>query len=162
VPATLATPPSTPTSVLPIHSRARALLRPTCNATAQVAGRDEERARIQNFLANFLRPSDDTDLDAPTTLYISGSPGTGKTMLVNSILRDLDVDHPSVKVISLNCMAINDTDTLWDRLLEQFEAITKRKTVGRAAKAKGREAIDGLLSSTSVKWFEFVPRLSCK
>jgi len=136
---------------VPIHSRARALLRSTCNSTAHVAERDEERVCIQEFLANFLRPSTDINHDTQT-LYISGLPGTGKTVLINSILRDLDVEFPGVRIISINCMALNGIDTLWDRLLEQLEASPKRKNARRSTKVKGRDAVDDLLSSMSSKW----------
>ncbi|KAJ6587204.1 P-loop containing nucleoside triphosphate hydrolase protein [Mycena vulgaris] len=142
---TLATPPPTPpTSLLPIHARARALLRATCNSSAtEMAGRDSERAAISAFFASLIDQVDEVE---HTSLYISGSPGTGKTALVNSILRTLGVDH--VKVITINCMALNSVDTLWERLIEELggPADKKRKTAGRPKKSQGRDTVDALLA----------------
>jgi cell division control protein 6 len=158
---TLSTPPPTPpTSLLPIHSRVRALLRPTCNATVHIAGRDDERARIQDFLSSFLNAPKGTDCNSTTTLYISGSPGSGKTALVNSILCDFESESTSINVISVNCMALNSIDTLWDRLLEQLEANTRRKSVGRTKKVRGRDAVDTLLAALSTKWLALASFLS--
>jgi cell division control protein 6 len=149
---TLATPPPTPISILPIHARARALLRPLSNTSAQVAGRDQERTRIQEFIDSFLGHETLDYKEATTTLYISGSPGTGKTALVDSILRGIDVDSTMAKIVTINCMALNGIDALWDRLLEELETGKKRTTVGRAKKIKGRKAVDVVLSGLHSKW----------
>jgi cell division control protein 6 len=45
--------------------------------------------------------------DGTSVLYISGSPGIGKTALVYSILRTLDV---TVRVVSINCMALDSVN----------------------------------------------------
>lgn len=82
-----------------------------------------ERQVIKNFLSR-----DDKDT---TTLYISGSPGTGKTALVNSILCEFQSD-----VVSINCMALNSVDELWDRMAEELDG-----KQGRGKKVKGREAV---------------------
>ncbi|KAJ7899034.1 P-loop containing nucleoside triphosphate hydrolase protein [Mycena leptocephala] len=143
---TLATPPPTPpNSLLPIHARARALLRATCNSPAtEMAGRDSERAAISAFFASLI---DHADAVEHTSLYISGSPGTGKTALVNSVLRTLDINQ--VKVITINCMALNSVDTLWERLIEELGATAdkKRKIAGRPKK----DTVDALLTVLSTK-----------
>ncbi|KAJ7495965.1 P-loop containing nucleoside triphosphate hydrolase protein [Mycena galericulata] len=147
---TLATPPPTPPySLLPIHTRARALLRATCNSpSTEMAGRDAERVAISAFFASL---SDHADAVEHTSLYISGSPGTGKTALVNSILRTLGVGQ--VKVITINCMALNSVDALWERLIEELggTAEKKRKTAGRPKKLQGRDAVDALLTVATTK-----------
>ncbi|KAJ7187943.1 P-loop containing nucleoside triphosphate hydrolase protein [Mycena filopes] len=147
---TLATPPPTPpNSILPIHVRARALLRATCNSPAtEMAGRDAERVVIADFFASLI---DEPDVVEHTSLYISGSPGTGKTALVNAVLRTLNVDQ--VKVITINCMALNSVDTLWERLIEELgsPADKKRKTAGRAKKLHGRDTVNALLTVLSTK-----------
>ncbi|KAK7005793.1 AAA domain-containing protein, partial [Favolaschia claudopus] len=147
---TLATPPPTPpNSLLPIHVRARALLRATCNSSAtEMAGRDAERDTISSFFASLMDREDISELGS---LYISGSPGTGKTALVNSILRGIDLGN--AKVISINCMALNSVDALWERLVEELNpaADKKRKTAGRPKKLQGREAVDALLNVISTQ-----------
>lgn len=88
--------------------------------------------------------------NAETSLFISGSPGTGKTALVNSIIRSLYDDHDQVQVISINCMALQNIDALWKRLIEELGASRQRPT--RAKRAHGRNAVEALLSSLEVKW----------
>jgi len=56
-------------------------------------GRQEERARIVQFIRGHL------EANTAGGLYISGSPGTGKTVLVDDILRQLHLEglvrHPT-------------------------------------------------------------------
>ncbi|KAL0956678.1 hypothetical protein HGRIS_002805 [Hohenbuehelia grisea] len=140
----LATPPPSPTqpTLLPIYVRARALLRATCNSTTSIAGRDQERQLIKSFISSS---------DAEPSLYISGSPGTGKTALVNSVLRELDGQLGEAKIVSINCMALNNVDALWDRLCEELDNSVKRKCPGRSKKPKAREALVALLGSLQSK-----------
>jgi cell division control protein 6 len=114
-----------------------------------MAGRDSERAAISAFFASLI---DHADAVEHTSLYISGSPGTGKTALVNSVLRTLDINQ--VKVITINCMALNSVDTLWERLIEELGATAdkKRKIAGRPKKVQGKDTVDALLTVLSTKW----------
>ncbi|KAF7306005.1 AAA domain-containing protein [Mycena chlorophos] len=141
----LATPPPTPPSaLLPLHVQARALLRATSNSPAtDMAARDQERVVIADFFASLLHDAETQH----TSLYISGSPGTGKTALVNSVLRALPADQ--AKVITINCMALNSVDVLWDRLTEELggNADKKRKTAGRLRKLQGKELVESLLDA---------------
>ncbi|RDB16817.1 Cell division control protein 6 [Hypsizygus marmoreus] len=142
-------PPTPPFSLLSIHARARALLRSTCNNTnTAIAGRDAERATINEFITSFLGDSNDTNDASSTSLYISGSPGTGKTALVNSVLRSIPSE---AKIVFINCMALNNVESLWDRLIEELEDSKKHKASGRAKKVKGRDAIESLLSHHKTK-----------
>lgn len=86
------------------------------------------------------------DIDTyKTTLYISGSPGTGKTALVNAVLCDLNKSQTDVKVISINCMALNNVDALWVHLLD--ELLDGKKVKGQQGrKLKGREGVLKALS----------------
>ncbi|KAJ7429760.1 hypothetical protein B0H11DRAFT_2141381 [Mycena galericulata] len=88
--------PSPPYLLLPIHARARALLRATCNSpSTEMAGRDAEHVAISAFFASL---SDHADAVEHTSLYISGTPGTGKTALINST--------PSVSARSRSSLSI--------------------------------------------------------
>ncbi|KAF5351649.1 hypothetical protein D9756_007735 [Leucocoprinus leucothites] len=147
-----ATPPPTPVS-LPLHTRARTLLRATCNsADNEIAGRDTERGIIRDFISSFVDDSTmDTD-DAPATLYISGSPGCGKTALINSVLGHLNPEANGVKIIFINCMALNDLDALWERMFEELDAARKQKSSpSKSRKGKGRAAIESLLLGVRTK-----------
>ncbi|GLB45080.1 putative AAA domain containing protein [Lyophyllum shimeji] len=140
-------PPTPPASLLPLHARARALLRSTCDANTQIAGRQSERATIEAFLTSFLGNSAESDDAQSTSLYISGSPGTGKTALVNAVIRELTTD---AKIVFINCMALNSVESLWERLIEELDDQQKRKS-GRTKKAKGRDAVESLLSGHHTK-----------
>lgn len=132
----LATPPSTPPSLLPLHVRARALLRPTCNDATHIAGRQSERDIIQSFIEPFLRSREVIE-DCPPVLYISGAPGTGKTALVNAIVRPFLIDADEfVKVVSINCMALDGVESVWARISEALGEDTYAKTVRRNRKQK--------------------------
>lgn len=111
-------------------------------------GRVEERTSIHDFIVSFMNDSASDDI---STLYISGAPGTGKTALVNTLLRELDEED--IKVITINCMALNNVDALWDRLSEEFAVPKRRKVAGRPKKSlKGKEAVQGLMGDLSGKW----------
>ncbi|TBU29542.1 P-loop containing nucleoside triphosphate hydrolase protein [Dichomitus squalens] len=146
----LFTPPSTPPSLLlPLHVRARALLRPTCNDGPQMAGREQERSEIEAFILGFIgNPSSAKDVSA---LYISGSPGTGKTALVNATLADLAGQLQDVRVLAVNCMALDGVDAVWQQLAELFGA--GNKTPGRVRKAKDspQQIVEKTLSSSKQK-----------
>ncbi|KAI0645382.1 P-loop containing nucleoside triphosphate hydrolase protein [Trametes meyenii] len=149
---TLATPPPTPpSSLLPIHVRARALLRPTCNDTPQFAGRLAERQKIESFLISFL--AEQTDLDAPSTLYVSGSPGTGKTALVNAVLSVMDAKLRSKRahVLSVNCMALNGADAVWQRLAEILGHNGKASGGSRKSKESPKQIVEKALTSSERK-----------
>lgn len=100
---------------------------------------------------------DDSAMDADdvfTTLYISGSPGCGKTALVNSVLGQLNPEANGVKIIFINCMALNNLDALWDRMFEELDAARKQKSSpSKSRKAKGRDAIETLVAGLKTKWY---------
>jgi cell division control protein 6 len=97
-----------------------------------------EREAVRAFAESFLHDDDDSKT---TTLYISGSPGTGKTALVNSVLRPYSNDT-KLRIISINCMALNSLDELWDRIVEELVPGGLSKNKGRGAKkVKGKEAV---------------------
>lgn len=156
MPIALATPPSTPPHALqPICARARALLRPTCNGPAPLSGRSNERDQIIAFIEPFLATSDKTNEHA--VLYISGSPGTGKTAMVTAVFDNMRTQLETAEVVTvvINCMALNSVDALWDRLKDEFqdaEAKTKKGTKAKKLKESSLDALKRLFASRSTKW----------
>ncbi|CDO76726.1 hypothetical protein BN946_scf184796.g20 [Trametes cinnabarina] len=144
-------PPTPPTSLLPIHVRARALLRPTCNDTPQFAGRAFERQRIESFIIGFL--ASHIDPEGPSTLYVSGSPGTGKTALVNAVLASLDTKFQAegTRVLIVNCMALDGVDVLWQRLAETLGTTGKPTSRVKRAKTSPKQAIENILMASECK-----------
>ncbi|KAI3632201.1 hypothetical protein MIR68_010037 [Amoeboaphelidium protococcarum] len=82
----------------------------------QAVGREQQEQSINSFL------NDNIMAKASKSLYISGSPGCGKTMLVESILRRFENNAKSaknkqLKVIKLNCMICgNNVNSIWEKL----------------------------------------------
>ncbi|KAI0330135.1 P-loop containing nucleoside triphosphate hydrolase protein [Cubamyces sp. BRFM 1775] len=149
---TLATPPPTPPLILlPIHIRAKALLRPTCNDTPQFAGRSVEKQKIESFIIGFL--ADLVAEDAASTLYVSGSPGTGKTALVNAVLASLDasLQAEDVGVLSVNCMALGGVDAVWQRLAEILGNCSKSAGRSKRSKDTPKQAVEKALASSEKK-----------
>ncbi|KAJ3992489.1 P-loop containing nucleoside triphosphate hydrolase protein [Lentinula boryana] len=138
---TLATPPATPLTLLPFHARVRALLRATCNNNVSMPARDTERDIILKFIRGFLSHS---ETDALHSLYISGSPGCGKTALMSSILDSLQLD--GTRIINVNCMALTNFESLWDRLIDEFDGVLQKKRKSGITKGNSREVIESLLS----------------
>jgi cell division control protein 6 len=81
-------------------------------------------------------------------LYISGSPGCGKTALVNSILAASEVEllENNINLLSVNCMALNGLEAVWERLIEELGSQDKRR-----GKTCNHEIAEKLLGGTS-KW----------
>ncbi|KAG7446093.1 P-loop containing nucleoside triphosphate hydrolase protein [Guyanagaster necrorhizus] len=147
----ISTPPPTPPSLLPIHARARALLRATCDCIGDMPGRERERSVIRDFITTC--PATSHSRDQWSSLYISGSPGTGKTALVNSLIQSLGTSLDGMKVVTVNCMALENVEALWERLSEELLGPSKRKRSRKIikGKGKGRETLEDILSSLDNK-----------
>ncbi|KAI0256195.1 P-loop containing nucleoside triphosphate hydrolase protein [Lactifluus subvellereus] len=143
----LQTPPLTPSIPLPLHIRTRALLRATCNGSADIAGRIPERQFIRDFITEFIGSRPTAQAIKPV-LYISGSPGCGKTALVNSILATFEVAllENNVKIVVINCMALNGLEAVWERLIEELGSPDKRR-----GKARSCEIVGTMLSNRTSK-----------
>jgi cell division control protein 6 len=138
----------------------RALLRPTCNHNSLIAGRQSERDVITRFISGFTSLSSEdesTESADASILYISGSPGTGKTALVNAVVDEtkVELDMAQVSVAAVNCMAVNDIDALYDRLGEELSKATllgKKSSRSRKVKETSLQALSRLLSESDSKW----------
>ncbi|KAF8627835.1 hypothetical protein AX15_004252 [Amanita polypyramis BW_CC] len=142
----LATPPTAPKLLLPLHARVKSVLRATCNdASSAITCRDAERDVITNFIQPFVNEE-----AIQRCLYISGSPGTGKTALLNSVLQTLNSDL--CNVISINCMILNGVDALWKKLFDDLvSTYVELGKILRLRKLKGRGAVEAVLAALSTK-----------
>lgn len=150
-------PPSPPSALIPLHVRVRALLRLTCSSVVDIAGRHDEREVIRKFIADFF-PSDRATSNEHSALYISGSPGTGKTALVNAVLHTLqaDLEAHHATVLSVNCMALNGVDGVWERLAEDLSADVKhpkKDRKSRKLKETPNQVVKRLLTERKSKWY---------
>lgn len=80
------------------------------------------------------------------TLYISGTPGTGKTALVNAIVKDIDA---GCKVVYVNCMACEGLPALFAKMCEEFGGPAMVVRASRTAKGKVKDTKDSLTSLLS-------------
>ena len=155
----LTTPPPTPhSSIQPISTRVRALLRPACNHVGRMAGRQNERDAITRFISGFISTSACKTTNGPNAsiLYISGTPGTGKTALVTAVLGDVgqQLDVAQASVITVNCMAVNDIDALYDKLVDELSNHSgrgKRGSRNKKPKETSLQAVGRLLGEKNTK-----------
>ncbi|KAF5393365.1 hypothetical protein D9757_000526 [Collybiopsis confluens] len=129
----ISTPPPTPPTLLPFHIQARALLRATCDDIDQLPGREEER-RI--LAISSLSPS---RAMIKASIKVSTFP----------VRREELAD---VKIIIINCMALNDVDALWQRMFEELNTSKMSKAAGRSMKPlKGREGAEAVVAAMKTK-----------
>ncbi|KAH9994982.1 P-loop containing nucleoside triphosphate hydrolase protein [Russula compacta] len=143
----LQTPPLTPSTSLPLYVRTRTLLRATCNSSAEIAGRIPERQFIRTFIKELINSGTGSEATKPV-LYISGSPGCGKTALVNSILAASEVEllESNINLVTVNCMALNGLEAVWERLAEGLGFQDKRR-----GKIRSCEIVENSLSNRTSK-----------
>ncbi|ORY01754.1 cell division control protein Cdc6 [Basidiobolus meristosporus CBS 931.73] len=100
-----------------IYQEAKSLFRRSTKP-GQLVGREEEREVLLHFWDEHITGN------KPGCLYISGSPGTGKTALLSQLCEEFDpeeVEH-KVEIIKINCMSVNDPKAIYTRLLGEVGA----------------------------------------
>lgn len=97
--------------------------RPHLGST-KIIGRDEEKTQILTFFKTT------TTLKKGGCLYISGSPGTGKTALVTELLHSFPFLTPP---LYLNCMELTSPQVIFSTVYHHFflSSKTKKKNVGQ-------------------------------
>ncbi|ORY03274.1 P-loop containing nucleoside triphosphate hydrolase protein [Basidiobolus meristosporus CBS 931.73] len=112
-----------------IYQQAKSLFR--CSAKPhQLVGREEERVVLMRFWYEHVVRS------SPGCLYISGSPGTGKTALLNQLCTEFECEKAEhkVEIIKINCMSISDPRAIYSKLLNE----------AGAGKASSKDALKSL------------------
>ncbi|KAI1887125.1 hypothetical protein AGOR_G00202910 [Albula goreensis] len=82
----------------------------------RLLSRQEERTSIRSFLTNRVKGG------LPASLYISGAPGTGKTACLNCVLQEMEDELKAVKVVSINCMTLRSSQSIFPLLAERLGA----------------------------------------
>ena len=119
-----------------------------------MSGREQERSRIEAFLRHFVDRASSEDKDNHSALYISGSPGTGKTALVNTVLKALEEDFlaQNVQVLVVNCMALDGVDAMWQQLADMVVSGSKPKGRGKKGKDVPQQVVEKSFRSSERKW----------
>jgi cell division control protein 6 len=155
----LVTPPITPSRTL--HTLARTLLRSTTDSFA-VVGRETERTFLSKFLQSFLdhttTDAEECSEDLATSLYISGSPGTGKTALVKSVMTDLVDTRDDIRTAYINCMGLKDIEVLWGRILQAIGGATTSSKRTKAVSSSFTR-LERRLSEDGFRWLVTAPHM---
>lgn len=131
-----------------IYARARSLLRlsahASCSNSDQLVGRTVEREQLDAFL-RFSVPQlfdpDDTEFDKPQkakALYISGSPGTGKTALLKHVLDGLKAKQNAKSIAFLNCTTVTNAADIWERIALELDL----EYISSPSRGKGKQRCD--------------------
>jgi hypothetical protein len=178
-----------------IYARARSLLRlsahgeasnsfSSCPSTSTaLVGRQVERDQLNAFLQchfpSLYKPTLEDSMEGESekatssasfrgrakAMYISGSPGTGKTALLDDVIQSFKrnaglsrrMSEQAVSMAVLNCTTVQRPDDIWGRLAEELGL--SMPASGKVAKGKAKakwtmEAFNEALAGTSdsSKW----------
>ncbi|KIK36992.1 hypothetical protein CY34DRAFT_15997 [Suillus luteus UH-Slu-Lm8-n1] len=135
---------------------------------------------VKNFLPNFPASCPygttvgDTVNIPETAVFFSGSGFTYQEVAVSEYLAKLapgtyeglytpygreSEGTSDLRVVSINCMALNVLDALWDRLYEELCRPRPSKNVAKTCKAKGKQAVEKALSSLNHKCIVVLDKL---
>ncbi|CAD6504040.1 BgTH12-05777 [Blumeria graminis f. sp. triticale] len=99
-------------SIITIYSQARQIFSRS-SEPGQLVGRDEEREKLVNFIANRISKN------SGGCIYISGPAGTGKSAMVGEVTKKFETSKV-LKKLYINCMSITASSDLYDQFLEAF------------------------------------------
>ncbi|XDV51841.1 hypothetical protein PO909_020647 [Leuciscus waleckii] len=80
----------------------------------RLLAREAERAAIVSFLENHVVA------EKPSSLYISGAPGTGKTACLNCVLQEQKALLKGVQTVLINCMNLRSSHAIFPLLGERL------------------------------------------
>jgi cell division control protein 6 len=103
--------PKTPRTPSSVYKDAKALFR-RCATPKKLIGRLKERNELEDFIVKHVYNQ------IPGSLYVSGCPGTGKTALIQEVVRDMDtlkLGFP-LKTLFFNCMNVADPKQIFSHL----------------------------------------------
>ncbi|XP_051532669.1 cell division control protein 6 homolog [Myxocyprinus asiaticus] len=93
----------------------------------RLLSREAERATIVSFLENHVVAA------KPSSLYISGAPGTGKTACLNCVLQEQKALLKGVQTVVINCMNLRSSHAIFPMLGERL-GVPKGHSEARLAK----------------------------
>uniref|UniRef100_A0A4W4GEM2 Cell division control protein n=1 Tax=Electrophorus electricus TaxID=8005 RepID=A0A4W4GEM2_ELEEL len=80
----------------------------------RLLSRESERAVIVSFLERHVVPG------KPSSLYMSGAPGTGKTACLNCVLHERKALIAGVQTVVINCMTLRSSQSIFPLLAEKL------------------------------------------
>jgi cell division control protein 6 len=115
-------------------------------------GRDSEIKKLKSVLSSFLEDDNGNTASDKFSIFISGTPGTGKTALVHSVLHSYRLESRRVKLIDINCMAFANIDALWEKLERELADYQQGSSSKRTKKKDAKSAVETLLCRLDQKW----------
>uniref|UniRef100_A0A3B5AK22 Cell division control protein n=1 Tax=Stegastes partitus TaxID=144197 RepID=A0A3B5AK22_9TELE len=97
----------------------------------RLLSREAERASIRSFLRDKVLQR------LPSSLYISGAPGTGKTACLNCVLQDMKAELSSVQTVVVNCMSLRSSHAIFPLLADKLRASGGQNGLQRFLTAPG-------------------------
>uniref|UniRef100_A0AAQ5Z541 Cell division control protein n=1 Tax=Amphiprion ocellaris TaxID=80972 RepID=A0AAQ5Z541_AMPOC len=97
----------------------------------RLLSREAERASIRSFLEEKVLQRH------PGSLYISGAPGTGKTVCFNCVLQEMKAELSSVQTVVVNCMSLRSSHAIFPLLADKLKASGGQKGLQRFLTAPG-------------------------
>lgn len=104
-------------TILSRYEAIKCQLNPSCPTA--LLYRETEYKKIESFVKNCFED------DVGGSLYISGAPGTGKTLCVNTVLDDLS-KICKFKRLFVNCMACRTPSTIYSKIVSELGIETPR------------------------------------
>ncbi|XP_076880782.1 cell division control protein 6 homolog [Brachyhypopomus gauderio] len=93
----------------------------------RLLSRESERAAIASFLERHVIPGN------PSSLYVSGAPGTGKTACLNCVLQEHKAVLAGVRTVVINCMTLRSSHSIFPLLAEKL-GLSRGHSGGRLEK----------------------------
>ncbi|XP_072343474.1 cell division control protein 6 homolog isoform X1 [Scyliorhinus torazame] len=91
----------------------------------RLLAREDETEAISRFIVGHVCEQ------KPGSLYISGAPGTGKTACVERIIEDLKGTLGDTIVISINCMSLRSSQTIFRSIVDKLFGESKLRCAGK-------------------------------
>ncbi|KAI7858125.1 P-loop containing nucleoside triphosphate hydrolase protein, partial [Circinella umbellata] len=128
-----------------IYQRAKTIFRRTA-APSRLIGRSQERERMVQFWTNHVLSN------KPGCLYVSGSPGTGKTAMLTEIIRSFqstmeELDTHQVKEVMINCMSIREPKGIYSKLVNELK--TPKQTIQTDIVKQAEQILNGKENKTN-------------
>lgn len=105
--------PHTPSNGASIYNQARQLFA-RCSNPGKLIGREEERSQLSTFIKTAI------ETKSTGCLYVSGPPGTGKSALLDEVIRE-HTEGGSIPVSIVNCMSVRNAKDLSQKLEDDLE-----------------------------------------
>lgn len=91
----------------------------TGSAPDTLVGRDEEYKKISSLIKSSLVEK------KSLAIYVSGGPGTGKTLTVNHVIENIKMNY-DFKCLTINCMHIESLKDFYQHFISQFGSSPKK------------------------------------